>query len=207
MAIAEAMKSLTEGILASHDARVAALSDLVAATHKLVADARKTIKGFASDRKNMSAELAEALSNFAKDLTKNVGDLLKLFAKNHQHMSEEQRKNLGEFVKTLTKDISTLLNGFNKGRKDMSEELKRKLNKEVRDIRGAVKGIVSSAQALISGYRIDFGKARRAWQGMASAMAKAREEGIMPKIEAGESVTTVEEEVKKKKRGRKRKRG
>src|SRR3989338_7362108 len=80
MGIAESMKGLTEDILASYDVRVKALGDIVADTHKIVADARKTIKGFASDRKKMSAEQAEALANYAKDLVKNVEGMLKEFS-------------------------------------------------------------------------------------------------------------------------------
>ena len=53
-------------------------------------------------------------------------------------------------------------------------------------------------------------KAKVAWQGMAASLAKSRKGGVMPRIEAGEKVTTVEEAIEKKgkkkagkKRGRK----
>jgi len=54
-------------------------------------------------------------------------------------------------------------------------------------------------------------KAKAAWQGMAGSLARSRKGGVMPRIEAGEKVTTVEKAVEKKskkkagkKRGRKK---
>ena len=47
MGIADSMKGITENIIASYDVRVKALGDLVAGT-------RKTLKGFAEERKKMS---------------------------------------------------------------------------------------------------------------------------------------------------------
>lgn len=49
-------------------------------------------------------------------------------------------------------------------------------------------------------------RAKGEWQGMASALAKSRKGGVMPRIEAGEKVTTVEEAIKKpgKKGGRRK---
>jgi len=212
MGIAESMKGLTEDILASYDTRVKALGDLVADTHKIVADARKTIKGFASDRKKMSVEQAEALGNYAKDLAKNVSGLLKEFGKNRKHMSEAQVKSLTDFVKgitdfvkDLTKKTGSMLNGFSKDRKEMSEELKDKLTKDVKGIQVAVKNIVNDAQALVTEYRSDMIKARSTWQGMADTLAKAKGKGVMAKIETGEKAAIVPaEEAKKKGRGKKR---
>lgn len=195
MGIAESMKSLAENIYASFDARVKAVDDLVADTHVL-------LKGFASDRRKMGSEQAESLKNFVKDLAKNVDDTLKGFKKNRKQMSERQTKNLVEFVKNLTKDMGSMIKGFNKDRKEMSDEVKDKLTKEVKGIQTAVKDIVNNAQKLIGEYRSDMGKARHIWQGMASTLAKSREEGVMPEIEAGEG-----EEAKPKKKMRKKKRG
>lgn len=204
MGIAESMKSLTEDILASYDTRVKALGDMVADTHKIVAYARKIIKGFASDRKKMSVEQAEVLGNYAKDLTKNVDGLLKEFGKNRKHMSEAQVKSLTDFVrgitdfvKDLTKKTGSMLNGFSKDRKEMSEELKDKLTKDVKGIQATVKNIVNDAQALIGEYRADMVKARRTWQGMTASLGKSRG--------TGEKVALAPvEEIKKKGRGKKR---
>jgi len=66
MGIADSMKGITENITASYDVRVKALKDLVV-------DTRKTIKGFAADRKQMSKEQAKNLAGFVSGLTKNVG--------------------------------------------------------------------------------------------------------------------------------------
>jgi len=195
MGIAESMKSLTENIHASFDARVRAVDDLVADTHGL-------LEGFASDRMKMASEQAESLKNFAKDLANNVDDTLKGFNKNRKQMSEKQTKNLVEFVKNLTKDMGSMIKGFNKDRKEMSEELKDMLTKEVKSIQAAVKEIINNAQALIGEYRSDMEKARHIWQGMASTLAKSREEGVMPEIEPGEG-----EEAKPKKKARKKKKG
>ena len=201
MGIAESMKSLTEDILISYDTRVKALGGIVADTHKIVADARKTVKGFATDRKKMSVEQAEVLGNYGKDLAENISNLLKEFGKNRKHMSEAQAKSLTDFVKDLTKKTGSMLNGFGKDRKEMSEDLKDKLTKEVKGIEIAVKNIVGDAQSLITGYRSDMTKARRTWQGMAASVGKSRE--------TGEKITLapVEETKKKgksKKRGRKK---
>ena len=53
-------------------------------------------------------------------------------------------------------------------------------------------------------------KAKGTWLGMASTLAKSKRKGVMPRIETGEKVATVEETVAKrkgKKKGRKAKRG
>ena len=168
MGIGDSMKVLTDDIVASYDERVKALKDIVTDTHK-------TVKGFAQDRKEMSGRQAEDLSKFVKDLAKNVENMLKGFKKNHQDMSEEQAKSLVDLVKNLTKDVGLLLDTFNKQRKETSEELKKKLTKEIKDIQ-------SSVQILIGEYASDMAKARRAWHGMASALAKAKEEGVMSQI-------------------------
>jgi gas vesicle protein len=207
MGIAESMKGLTEDILASYDVRVKALGDIVADTHKIVADARKTMKCFTSDRKKMSTEQAEALGDYMKDLTNNVADLIKGFAKNHRQMSEEQAKNLAEFVKNIAKEVSSKLKDFQKQRQETSEKLKDRLNKEIKDIRNWVKDTVNNTQALVTEYRSDMTKARHAWQGMTASLGKFRETGVMAKIKAGGMVAPAEETKKKgrgKKRGRKK---
>ena len=204
MGIAESMNGLTEDILASYDVRVKALGDIVADTHKIVADARKTMKGFTSDRKKMPIEQAEALGNYVKDLTKDVTDLIKGFAKNHRQMSEEQAKNLAELVRNITKEVSSKLKDFQKQRQEISEKLKDKLSKEIKEIQNWVKDTVNNAQTLITEYRSDMTKARHTWQGMASTLAKTKGKGIMPKIDVGEKVATAAEVAKEKGRGKKR---
>ena len=217
MGVAESMKGLTSDILASYDVRVKALGDMSADTHKILADARKAIKGFAGDRKKMSAEQAESLSDFLKDLNKGVSGLLKEFSNNRKSVSEEQvkifeeqAKSLIDFSKNLNKDVTTLLHGFAKDRSKTSAALRDKLSKEIKDIKSAAENIVDNAQTLIKEYRSDLAKAKNTWQGMSATLAQAKRKGVMPRIEAGEKVATVEEAVAKrkgKKRGRKAKRG
>lgn len=198
MGIAESMKSLTSEILASCDVRVRALGDIIADTDKITADVHKTIKVFALNRKKASIEQAEALSDYAKDLEKNVKGLLKEFGKNRKAMSEEQSKTLSDFVKNLSRDVSSMLDGFGKNRSKTFKALMDKLAKEISDISSAVKNIVDNTQTLIGGYRSDMAKAKMAWQGMESILAKSRKGAVMPKIEAGEKVSTVEETIEKK---------
>ena len=83
----------------------------------------------------------------------------------------------------------------------MSEQQKKDLDKYVNDI-------VSNVKRLLGEYGSDMAKAKAAWQGMAGSLAKSRKGGVMPRIEAGEKVTTVEEAVEKKgkKKGGKKRR-
>ena len=66
----------------------------------------------------------------------------------------------------------------------------------------------SDVKKLWGEYGWDMAKAKVAWQGMAASLAKSRKGGVMPRIEAGEKVTTVEEAVEKKskKKGGKKRR-
>jgi len=83
----------------------------------------------------------------------------------------------------------------------MSEQQKQDLAKYV-------SGIANEVKKLLGEYDSDMAKAGAAWQGMASSLAKSRKGGVMPRIEAGEKVTTVEEAVEKKgkKKGGKKRR-
>jgi len=225
MEIANSMRGITENIITSYDARVRALGDLVV-------DTRKTLKGFASDRKKMAREQAESLAHFTRGLSKSAEDMLKGFREDHQQMSEKQAKNLTDFIKDLTKDVSSMVSGFQKDRGKMSKELKSRLAKEVKEIEtyigkklkefdeahaemseqqkkdlakfvsgmtSEVKRLLTGFQHDMTGYRKDINSASHIWGGMASTLAKARKGGpVMPRIEAGERVTTVEEAVEKK---------
>jgi hypothetical protein len=127
MEIANSMRGITENIITSYDARVRALGDLVV-------DTRKTLKGFASDRKKMAREQAESLAHFTRGLSKSAVDMLKGFREDHQQMSEKQAKNLTDFIKDLTNGVSSMLGGFQKDRGKMSKDLKSRLAKEVKEI-------------------------------------------------------------------------
>jgi gas vesicle protein len=224
------MRGITENIITSYDARVRALGDLVV-------DTRKTLKGFASDRKKMAREQAESLAHFTRGLSESAVDMLKGFREDHQQMSEKQAKNLTDFIKDLTKDVSSMVSGFQKDRGKMSKDLKSRLAKEVKEIEtyigkklkefdeahaemseqqkkdlakfvsgmtSEVKRLLTGFQHDMTGYRKDINSASHSWKGMASTLAKARKGGpVVPRIETGERVTTVEEAVEKKgKKGR-----
>jgi gas vesicle protein len=218
MEIAESMRSTAENIIGSYNVRVKALGDLVV-------DTQKTLKGFASDRKKMAREQAESLANFTRGLSKSVEEMLKEFQGSHTQMGKEQAKILMHFITDLTNDVSSMVSGFQKDRGKMSKELKSRLAKEVKeietyienrlqefdeahtemseqqkkDLAKFVSGMTSEVKRLLAGYRNDINGASRAWKGMAATLAKARKGGpVMPRIEAGERVTTVEEAVEKK---------
>ena len=211
MGIADSMKSITENIVGSYDVRVKALKDLVIDTHK-------TIKGFTADRKQMSEKQAMNLAAFVNALTKNVGTMLKGFQASHKEMSEEQSNDLESFVKSIAKDVAETLKGFQTDREKMSEGLKESLAKAANEIEsyakkrlkefdeahtemsGALKksltkyvsDMASDVKKLLGEDGSDMAKAKAAWQGMAGSLAKSRKGGGMPRIEAGEEVTTVE---------------
>jgi len=218
MEIAESMRGTAENIIGSYNARVKALGDLVA-------DTQSTLKGFASDRKKMAKEQAGSLADFKNGLLESVGEMLKEFQESHRQMGKDQAKHLSDFITDLANDVSSMMSGFQKDRGKMSKELKSRLAKEVKEIETYIEnrlqefdeahtemseqqkkdlakfasGMTSEVKRLLAGYRNDANGASRAWKGMAATLAKARKGGpVMPRIEAGERVTTVEEAVEKK---------
>jgi ElaB/YqjD/DUF883 family membrane-anchored ribosome-binding protein len=204
--IAEDMKKLTEDIIISHDLRVKTIGDLVSHTHDLMTDARKTVKGFAADKKKMAGEQAKDLTNFVNGLSKDVQSLLKKaqdmvkeFSKSNSQVSKEQAKNLANFVNELTKSVGSMLNGFEKDRDKMSKDLKNKLAKEVKDIQTEVKRILNEADKLIGEYGSEMSQARKSWKEMSKAIAMARKSGVIPRIETREKVTTGEQAIGKNK--------
>ena len=218
MELANSMRGITENIISSYNARVGALGDLVFDTHK-------TLRRFTSDRKKMASDQTKNLTNFVEDLSRSVEGMLKQFHGTHRQMSQEQAKSLAHFMKNLTNDVGGMLGRFYKDRERMSKELKSRLAKEVKeietyigkklkefdeahaemseqqkkDLAKFVSGMTSEVKRLLTGYRKDNNGASHAWKGMAATLGKARKGGpVMPRIEAGERVTTVEEAVEKK---------
>lgn len=203
MGIADDMKKITESIVTSHDVRVKALDNLVA-------DTRKTLKGFASGRKKMSKEQAKNLADFVEGLSKSGKDMLKGFQKSRKQMSDDQAKRLADFLNNLTNDVGSMLNIFLKKRSEMSKELNNKLVREVRDIETYVKkrlkefnethaemsdalkksltkyvlGIASETRKLSGEYRLDMKKASIAWQNMSKTLVTARKgRAVVPEVE------------------------
>jgi len=193
MAIAEDMKKLTENIIISNDVRLKALGSLVTDTHK-------TLNGFSMDRKKMAAQQTRDLAGFVNGLSKDVQGMLKSarnmvqqFHKDNMQMSREQAKNLADFVNDLVTGVGSMLDGFQKDHKHMSKELKAKLTREIKDIEAEVERILGDADKLVGEYSSDMAQAKKAWKGMSATLAKLRKSGVMPRIEAGEKVTTVKQ--------------
>jgi hypothetical protein len=225
MEIANSMRGITENIVASYNARVEALGDLVFDTHK-------TLRGFISARKKMAREQAEGLANFAKDLSKSVEDMLKRFRENHKQMSEEQARGLTDFIKNLIKDVGSILNGFHKDRGKMSKELKGRLSKEVKEVEAYVQGkleefkeshtemsekqkatlarfvsgMANEVKKVLTRYRADMvdcrkdiNKASSTWKGMAASLARAKKGNPAKlKVGFGGMATKVEGATEKK---------
>jgi len=220
MAIATEMKNLGEEIIASYDMRIKAVGGLVKDTHDM-------LFGFQKDRKKMSAalraELAKGeqsrlndfkamMSDIEKtlaDLTKNVSNMIKRFQKEHKAMADElnaglkkgETERLKDFksmmadIQKAIKEIETFvakkLKEFDKAHADMSKALKKELN-------DYVMGIVRETKKLLTEYSSDMAQAKQAWNGMSATMAKARKAGFpIPKVEAGEKVTTVKQATRK----------
>lgn len=197
IAIAEDMKKLTENIIISNDVRLRAVGELVSETHK-------TLKGFAGDRKKMAAEQAKDLADFVNGLSKNVQSLLKEtqnmvneFRKSNRQMGKEQAKSLSDFVNKLTDEVGSMLGSFEKDHTRMSKELKDKLAKEIKDIQTQVKHILNEADKLVGEFSSDMAHAKKSWKDMSATMAKLRKSGVMPRIKAGEKVSTVEQAIGK----------
>jgi ABC-type transporter Mla subunit MlaD len=197
MGIATEMKKLSEDIIASYDVRVKAVGELVRDTHK-------TLSGFAGDRRRMSAQQSKDLADFTNGLSKNVQSLLKQaqdllneFHKDNTQMGKEVAKSLSDFVNELTRDVGSMLSSFEKEHAQMSKELKNRLAKEIKDIQTQVERILDEADKLMGEYSSDMAQAKKAWENMSAALAKARKGGVMPRIEAGEDVSTVRQAVKK----------
>ncbi|MDO9555227.1 MAG: hypothetical protein Q7J40_01415 [Atribacterota bacterium] len=174
MGIASDVKTLSEDIVASYDSRVKALG-------KLVADTRKTLKGFAEDRKN--------LSNFTKDLTENVDDMLKEFGKNHKQMADNLKEDLEKGETERLKDFKPMMVNIRKGIKDIETSVKNQLG----------------------GFTDEREKMAGNWQSLVATMAKKRggkakvEDDV--KVRPVEEIEAMEEEVKPKPKGKKGKRG
>jgi len=220
MAIATDMKNLGEDIIASYDMRIKAVGELVKDTHKM-------LKGFRTEHKEMSAalkaELAKGeqsrlkdfkamMSDIEKtlaDLTKNVSNMIKGFQKDHKAMADEleagleqgETQRLKDFQKMMSdiqkdiKEIETFvankLKEFDAAHADMSEDLKKDLAKYV-------EGIVKETTRFLKECGSDMAEARKAWKGMSAALAKARKSGlVIPEIETGQKVTTVEQAISK----------
>ncbi|MEI6633078.1 MAG: hypothetical protein WCP22_04570 [Chlamydiota bacterium] len=216
MGIADEMKGIADNIISSHGVRVKALGQIVSDVHDTLGNARKTVRGFASDRKKMSAGQAQFLGGFVGDLTKSVGNLLGGFQKDHKGMADDLRASLEKntkaietHVKAIETDVKNKLKEFSDAHSQMSKEQRKDLARFVDALVKEVKGIIANAADLMSGFESEKGKMAGAWRSMSSTMARTRA-GKRPLEVSGRAETkTVAQAVAKpkKKRGRPRKRG
>jgi len=117
--------------------------------------------------------------------------MLSDFQKARGEMSEELKDRLAKEVKEIETYVANKLKEFNKAHTDMSKELKKELN-------DYVMGIVRETKKLLKEYGSNMEQAKKAWNNMSATIAKARKAGfVMPKIDAGEKVTTAKQATRK----------
>ena len=145
--------------------------------------------------------------------------MLKGFNAEHKEMADNLKESLEKGETDRLKDFKGMMGNIQKGIKDIENYVAKKLKEfsdahaemseqQKQDLAKYVSGIASEVKKLLGEYDSDMAKAEAAWQGMAASLAKSRKGGVMPRIEAGEKVTTVEEAVEKKskKKGGKKRR-
>lgn len=203
MKMAEDMKSMTKNIMAAYDHRVKAVGDIVDGT-------RATLKELAHDRRKLSEEQSKALADFTGELSGTITGMLKGIQADLKKLSHERTANAKELKARLAKEAKEIesytkkkLNEYMTARGDMSAALKKDLTQYLKDIGVSVQGILGNAASLIGDYRADMKKAAGAWSSMAATLANARKKGLIPAVEAGENVTSVEDAVDKKSKKKK----
>jgi len=135
MEIANNMRGITENIVTSYDARVRALGDLVV-------DTRKSLKGFASDRKKMAREQAETLKKGETDRLKSFKVMMGGIQKDIKDIETYVKKLLGEYSSDMKK-AANAWQGMSKtmarARKGMAVRPKVEAKVKVRPVKEAVK--------------------------------------------------------------------
>lgn len=205
MKIAEDMKSMTRNIMAAYDQRMKSVGGIVDGT-------RTTLKGFARDRRKLNDEQSKALADFTGELSSTIESLLKGIRDDLKTMAHERTALTKELKAKLAKEAREIkgytdkkLKDYMNARGEMSATMKKELTQYLKDIGNSVKGILGGADALIGDYRADMKKAAGAWSSMAATLANARKKGLIPAIEVGEDVATVEDAVDKKSKKKKEK--
>jgi len=216
MGIADGMRGIADNIVSSYGTRVKALGQIVSDVHDTLGNAQKTVKGFASDRKKMSAEQARFLGGFVGDLSKTVGSLLGGFREEQKEvagdirtMAENLRKSLRKTTKDLESSVEARMKEFSAAHASMSEEQKKDLAKFVSGIVRETKGIIDNATDLMNGFESERGKMAGAWSSMSSTMSRMRAGKRPVEVSGRAEAKTVEEAVAKprKKAGRGKRKG
>lgn len=141
MGIADGMKSITEGIIASHEARMIGARERRNAVNELVSNARKTVRHFAIDRKHMGEGQAKALADYVETLRADVTKLRKVtagmmkgFQKDHAAMAAGIREKAEALRETLTSGEADRMKSF-KGMMADTREVIKGVEKSVKDIK------------------------------------------------------------------------
>jgi gas vesicle protein len=82
MGIAEGMKSITDNITASYEARAKAIEELVS-------DVQETLNSFADDRKKMSKKMKKDLAKYVKGIATEVKNLIGDFAEERRQIAAD----------------------------------------------------------------------------------------------------------------------
>lgn len=153
MTIADGMKGITEGIIASHESRASSARDRRDEVNKLIDNTRKTVRNFASDRAHMGAGQAKVLADYAETLKAGVTDLrkatnviMKGFRKDHAAMAAGIREKAGALRETLAQGEADRMKNFKGMMADTRDVIKR-IEKNVREIKTNVAGKMSEFRA------------------------------------------------------------
>ena len=195
MNIANQVKSLTEDIEVSYGTRIAAVSDIVKETHrilgnfnreheKMAGDLRRFLASGESVRKDsekerikefttLIGEIKGVVTVIEKDTAKTLAD----FRSSHREMSEAQRVELVKITKERIEEVSTKLSGFGREHQEMA----RQLREELSSFQKKLERIVREMRAPVIA---DLKEAKRNWQNLAKVMAAKRAGKSVPSAKA-----------------------
>ncbi len=134
MGIADGMKSITEGIIASHEARMKGARERRSEVNELVDNAQKTVRHFANERKHMGAGQAKALADYVETLKTDVGGMIKGFQKDHAAVAAGIREKAEALRETLATGEADRMKSF-KGMMADTREVIKGVEKSVKDIK------------------------------------------------------------------------
>jgi hypothetical protein len=153
MGRADDMQKFTEEVKASYDERARAQEELVTGVETM-------LKGFAVERKTMSAEQQKHLTDFVENLSRSVvvmakstDEMLKAFRQSHQEMSTEQARKLADFHQTLSQNVGALMDGFRKNRAEMGAEQAKNLAAFIGDLSQSVQDLMTATHSMMDGFR------------------------------------------------------
>jgi len=205
MNIANGMRTVTENITASRNARVKSLGSLVSEVSQSLADARNRIGHNAAARKAMSKEQGAELARYAGDLASRVRSQLKGFQKELELVAGDRAISAKELKSHLRAEARGLRNRVKKTLSDYSHDHAAMSQAQRHNLRGYANGIVkavgdltAATRGMMSGYREDMRKARNIWGNMTRTSAKGGgKRAAPPVIRAKEDFGSVKEAPRK----------